>query len=257
MAKILILDIETAPNIAYVWGAWKQNIGQNQWKEKGHIMSFVAKWLDNDTIVYAENRKSNDKTIVKKLVGLLDEADIVVAHNGDRFDLPVILGRALVHGINPPSPYHTVDTCRIARRRFRYTTNSLANLAEELGLYHQKEKHKKFPGFELWLECLRNNDEAWAEMKEYNVEDVLVLEELYLKMRPYIDNHPNVVHHTHDDEVEVHCPKCGSMNIQWRGYYYTKTGLCYRKFVCKDCGGWGRARYAEKNLPGNNARNAV
>lgn len=255
MTKILILDIETAPNIAYVWGAWKQNIGQNQWKDKGHIMSFAAKWLGSDEVIYEENRKSNDKPIVKKLFKYLDEADIVVAHNGDKFDLPVVLGRGLVHGLNPPSPYHTIDTCRIARRRFRFTTNSLANLSEELGLPDKKGQHKKFPGFELWLECLRGNDEAWAEMKEYNVEDVVVLEELYLKMRPFIDNHPNVVHHVHGDEV--HCPKCGSTRIQWRGYYYTKMGLCYRKFVCLDCGGWGRARYAERDLPSNNARNAV
>ena len=255
MSKILILDIETAPNIAYVWGAWKQNIGQNQWKAKGHIMSFSAKWLSDKGIIYEENRKANDRPIVKKLFKLLDKADIVVAHNGDKFDLPVIVGRGLVHGLKPPSPYHTVDTCRVARRRFRFTSNSLANLSEELGLPDKKGKHKKFPGFELWLECLRGNDEAWAEMEEYNREDVVVLEELYLKMLPYIDNHPNVVQHVHGEEI--HCPKCGSTNIQWRGYYYTKMGLCYRRFQCQDCGGWGRARYTERDLPGNNARNAV
>lgn len=254
-AKILILDIETAPNIAYVWGAWKQNIGQNQWKEKSHIMSFVAKWLDEDAIYYEENRGGNDKTIVGKLFKMLDEADIVVAHNGDKFDLPVILGRGLVHGLTPPSPYHTIDTCRIARRRFRFANNTLVNLAEELGLAHQKGEHKKFPGFQLWLECLRNNDEAWAEMKEYNIIDVLTLQDLYLAMRPYIDNHPNVVHSTEDGML--HCPKCGSTNIQFRGYYYTKMGLCYRRFVCKDCGGWGRMRYSEKDKIGNNGRNAV
>lgn len=254
MAKILIIDIETAPNIAYVWGAWKQNIGQNQWREKGHIMSYAAKWLGEEEIVYEENRKSNDKTIVKSLFGLLDEADIVVAHNGDAFDLPVILGRGLVHGYSPPSPYHTIDTCRVARKRFRFVTNSLANLAEELGLA-PKGAHKKFPGFELWLECLRNNDEAWDEMRVYNVQDVDTLEQVYLAMRPYINNHPNVVHHVHDEEI--HCPKCGSTNIQWRGYYYTKMGLCYRRFQCKDCGGWGRVRYSEKDLPSNAGRNAV
>lgn len=255
MAKILLLDIETAPNIAYVWGAWKQNIGTNQWKERGHLMSFAAKWLNQPEIIYEESRKASDKKIVKSLFKLLDEADIVVAHNGDRFDLPTILGRGLVAGFTPPSPYHTIDTCRIARRRFRFNTNSLANLAEELNLASKKSSHAKFPGFELWLECLRNNDEAWEEMKKYNIEDVIVLEELYLQFLPYIDNHPNVVQHVHDDEI--HCPKCGSTNIQFRGYYYTKMGLCYRRFVCKDCGGWGRLRYAEKDLPGNNARNAV
>lgn len=253
-SKILIIDIETAPNIAYVWGAWKQNIGQNQWKEKGHIMSFAAKWVGSDEIIYEENRKSNDKRIVKAIFKLLDEADIVVAHNGDKFDLPTIRGRGLANGLAPYSPVHTVDTCRLARRLFRFTSNSLANLTTELGL-RVKSKHAKFPGFELWLECLRNNDEAWEEMRHYNMEDVVVLEGLYLKMLPYIDNHPNVVKETEDGVI--HCPKCGSSDITYRGYYYTKTGLCYRRFVCKDCGGWGRLRYAEKDRAPNNGRNAV
>jgi hypothetical protein len=254
MAKILLVDIETAPNIAYVWGAWKQNVGQKQWLNKSHIMSFAAKWLGKDGIVYFENRKANDKRIVSQLFSLLDEADIVIAHNAKKFDIPVILGRGVVHNLLPPSPFHIVDTLLVARQEFRFVSNSLANLSEELGV-SVKDDHKKFPGFELWLECLRNNDEAWKEMKEYNVQDVVTLEQVYLKLRPYIRNHPNVVHHT-VDAGDVHCPKCGSANIEWRGYYYTKAGLCYRKFRCKDCGGWGRARYSERDLPGNNGRNA-
>lgn len=255
MSKILILDIETAPNIAYVWGAWKQNIGQNQWVEKGHIMSFAAKWLGSSTIYYEENRKSNDKRLVKKLFAFLDEADIVVAHNAKKFDIPVIVGRGLANDLTPPSPFHIVDTCIVARNQFRFVSNSLANLAEELGL-DKKSSHKQFPGFELWLECLRNNDDAWKEMEHYNIQDVITLEELYLKMRPFMSQHPNVIHHV-ANETDIHCPKCGSKNIEWRGYYYTKAGLCYRRFRCKDCGGWGRSRYSEKDLPGNNGRNAT
>ena len=254
MAKILLLDIETAPHKAYVWGAWKQNVGGNQWVRKGYMMCYTAKWLDSDTIIYKEQRKENDKKLVKSLFKLLDEADIVVAHNAKRFDLHTILGRGLVHGFPPPSPYHIVDTLLVARREFRFVSNALANLAHELGC-HKKDKHTKFPGFELWEECMKGNPEAWDCMREYNIEDVIVLEDVYLRMRPFMRNHPNVVHHSHDGEIR--CPKCGSDNIQWRGYYYTAMGLCYRRFVCLDCGGWGRARYAEKDLPVNNARNAT
>lgn len=254
MSKILILDIETAPNIAYVWGAWKQNVGQKQWLDKTHIMSYAAKWLGEDEIIYKENRKQNDKPLVKALFKLMDEADIVIAHNAKKFDIPTILGRGIIHSLDPPSPFRVVDTLIDARREFRFVSNSLANLAEELGV-EEKDSHKNFPGFELWLECLRGNDAAWQEMKAYNIQDVDTLEEVYLRMRPYMRHHPNVVHHTHDDEI--HCPKCGSTNIQWRGYYYTQMGICYRRFQCQDCGGWGRYRYAEKDLPGNNGRNAV
>ena len=241
-AKILFIDIETSPNIAYVWGAWKQNIGQNQWLKKGHIMSFAAKWLGEDEITYVDNRTGDDRVIVAIIYQLLHEADIVVAHNGQKFDLPVIIGRGVVHNYIPPSPYFVVDTYQTARRELRLVSNSLANLCEELDL-PRKEEHKKFPGFRLWLECLKGNEEAWDEMEEYNRADVVSLEALYFRLLPYIRNHPNVVR----DNEKVACPKCGSTRIQWRGYYYTRAGLCYRRFVCLDCGAWGRVRHSEKD----------
>lgn len=254
-SKILILDIETAPNLAYVWGAWKQNIGQNQWNQKGHIMSYSAKWLGDKDVMYMENRTRNDYKIVKALFGLLDNADIVVAHNGKKFDLPTILGRGIAHGFAPPSPYHIIDTLLIARRRFRFVSNTLANIADELGV-DPKDTHKKFPGFELWLECLRNNDEAWEEMRHYNIQDVVTLEEIYERMLPYIDNHPNVGMRQ-ENGVEVVCPKCGNSHIQYRGWYTTSMGLAYRKFQCQNCGGWGRHRFKDKDILNTDGRNAV
>lgn len=251
-AKILLLDIETAPYMAYVWGAWKQNIGQNQWVKESYIMSFAAKWLDQDDIYYEENRKGNDKKIVKSLYDLLDQADIVVAHNGQKFDLPVIIGRGVIHGFTPPSPYFVVDTLLTARKELRLVSNTLAQLCQRLKL-PLKSGHKKYPGFELWLGCLRDEDAAWAEMKDYNIADVVSLEALYLRLRPYMKNHPNVVR-TEEGET-VACPKCGSENIQWRGYYYTRAGLCYKRFVCMDCGGWGRVRFSERDRNGNAGRN--
>lgn len=255
MSRILILDIETAPNIAYVWGAWKQNVGQKQWLDKSHIMSFAAKWLGKDEIIYEENRKANDKVLVKSLFKLLDAADIVVAHNGRRFDLPIILGRGVTHGFRPPSPYFIVDTLLVARKEFRFVANSLVNIAEELGV-SPKQDHKGFPGFELWLECLRGNEEAWEEMRTYNIQDVVTLEEVYLRMLPYMRNHPNVAQRQKDG-VNIACPKCGSHHIQYRGWYFTKMGLAYRRFQCQDCGGWGRERFKDKDILVTDGRNAV
>lgn len=218
-------------------------------------MSFAAKWLGEDFILYEENRKADDSQLVETLFDLLHQADVVVAHNGERFDLPTILGRGVVHGLKPPSPYFVIDTLRVARKEFRFVSNRLVNLAEELGV-SPKQDHKKFPGFELWLECLRGNDEAWDEMRTYNVQDVITLEEIYIRLRPYMKNHPNIAHRQKDG-VEVYCPKCGSSNIQYRGYYYTRSGIAYRRFVCKDCGGWGRERFAAKDIMVTNGRNAV
>lgn len=237
--KILILDIETAPKIAYVWRFFKENVGADQVLKHGHIMSFAAKWLGDDKIVYMENRKEDDRRIIGALVNLLSDADIVVAHNGVKFDFAQISGRALVHGFAPPSPYKVVDTLKVARFKFGFASNSLAYLAKVLGC-HEKEKHKKFPGFELWLECLRNNEEAWEEMKQYNVQDVETLEEIYHKMLPWMDKHPNIA--TLSESNEPACPKCGSHHLQKRGFAYTNVGK-YQRYQCQDCGGWSRSRY--------------
>jgi hypothetical protein len=243
MKRVLILDIETAPNIAYVWGAWKQNIGQNQWVSKSHIMSFAAKWFDEPEVYYEENRKSNDRKIVLSIYSFLDKADIVVAHHGRKFDIPTIFGRGVVHGLRPPSPFHIVDTREVASKEFRLVSNSLANLCQQFGL-PQKSDHKKYPGFELWLGCLRNEEAAWQEMRDYNIADVISLEALYRRMLPYIKNHPNM----HSNSEEAHCPKCNSSDIQWRGYYTSMAGLSYKKFCCNSCGGWGRVKTSEKEM---------
>lgn len=239
MAKVLILDIETAPNIAYVWRFYKENIGPKQVLENGYLLSFACKWLGDEAVSFSSVQKQSEKSCLKVLSKYLDEADIVVAHYGDKFDFPYIQGRMMFHGIKPPSPYKTVDTKKVASREFHFPSYSLEYLTDALKLPIKKGGHKKFPGFELWLEIIRNNEEAWHELREYNIIDVLALEQLYITMRPFIRNHPNVgVFDEHDNAA---CPKCNSTNIHWRGYSHTNVGR-YHRFQCNDCGGWGRAR---------------
>lgn len=242
--RILILDIETAPNTAYVWRFFKENIGAEQVRENSTILSYAAKWLGDKKVFYDDVQDKPEEEVLRGLNALLDEADITVAHNGDRFDMPKIRGRSLVAGIPLPSPYKTVDTCLAARKQFGFESNSLKYLAKVLGCC-EKDEHKKFPGFRLWEECLKGNKEAWKEMKKYNIQDIYTLEELYLKIRPYIVNHPNVS--VFKDGVEVSCPKCGSDDSQKRGHYYTNVGK-YQRFRCNSCGGWHRSRYTE-NTP--------
>jgi hypothetical protein len=241
--KILILDIETAPALADVWGLWKQNVSLDMLRKSGYIMSYSAKWLGEDKIYYKDCRRKlqeDEKWVVKGLLELLDEADIVVAHNGDKFDLPWIRGRALYHKLDIPSPYKQVDTLKTARLEFRLLSNKLEYLANLLSV-RLKEKHLLFPGHELWSECVQGNEEAWEEMEKYNIQDIITLEDVYLRLRPYMRNHPNVGVYLEEDHTV--CPKCGSSNIHWRGYYYTDVGK-YHRFQCQEenCGGWGRSR---------------
>lgn len=241
MSKTLLIDIETAPKLAYVWQFYKANIGAKQVLDHGYVMSYAAKWLDSDDIYYEENRKVDDTSICAGINLLLDQADIVIAHNAKRFDLPTIAARSMVNGLKPPSPYKIVDTLLEAKREFKFESYSLEYLSKVLGCT-PKLSHKNFPGFELWLECMRNNEEAWKELKEYNIQDVNTLEEVYLKMRPWLKGHPNVgVYQERDQYV---CPKCGGHHVQLRGYYHTNVGK-YKRFQCNTCGGWGRSRYTQ------------
>ncbi|OZI20068.1 RNase H superfamily protein [Bordetella genomosp. 9] len=240
--RILSLDIETSPVLAYVWSLWKQNVGLNQIKEDWCILSFCAKWLGDDAIIYRDNSKQrnveDDRRLLRSLWKLLDQADIVVAQNGVKFDRRKINARFLLNGMPPPSPYVMVDTMLEARKNFGLTSNKLEYMTAKL-CTTKKLKHQKFPGFELWSQCLQRNPEAWAEMREYNIADVLSLEELYLILRPWIDGHPNVANYTEPDTPT--CPKCGSANVIQKGYRHTQVGR-YARFRCSDCAGWSRGR---------------
>ena len=242
MTKILIIDIETSPNLAYVWRFFKENISAKQVIENSYLMSVAMKWLGEDEVMYFENRSNDDKLLIEKIIYYLDQADVCVAHNGKRFDLPKIRGRALVHGLKPPSPVKIIDTCLIARSQFGFPSNSLEYLSNILDLNTKKGGHKKFPGFDLWTQCLKQNDEAWEQMREYNILDIISLEEMYLKMRPWMTTHPNVAISTSNNLESPSCPKCASGDVQWRGKTYTSTSA-FHKFQCNSCGGWGRSRY--------------
>ena len=238
--KIWLFDIETAPSEAYVWNYWNTNIGHGQVKKYGHIMSYCGKWLGDEDITYVENRGKNDKSITKKIIKYFDQADIVVGHNGRAFDVKTVTGRALVHGLKPPSPFRVVDTFLAAKKFFKLPRNSLECIASELGCT-EKLKHKNFPGFDLWKACMDGDDLAWEEMKIYNIQDVQVLEEVYLKMRPWMADHPNL--NPIQAEGRPICPKCasGEVKVAFNKFAHTSTGK-YQLYRCSNCGGWSRGR---------------
>jgi uncharacterized protein YprB with RNaseH-like and TPR domain len=242
--RIVTLDIETSPIESYHWGLWDQNINLDQIQTEWTILSFSAKWLDENNVIYKDtggkgiSKVRDDKFLLQKLWEILDEADIVIAQNGQAFDLKKINARMLMHGLGPYSPIKVIDTLLVAKRTFGFTSNKLAWMSEHL-TKTKKDKHKLFPGFELWEECLKDNPKAWKEMKKYNNIDVVATEQLYIKMRPWIENHPNLA--VYAESHSEMCPKCGSCAIQKRGKYYTQLGV-YHRIFCKYCGGWSRSR---------------
>lgn len=239
---IVTLDLETAPLEVYSWGLWKQNIAINQIITEWSILSVAYKKLGDKNVSYLDNRRQEnprvDYDLLSSLWYVLDEADIVIAQNGKKFDMKKINARFMMLGLSPPSPVRVIDTVLEARKRFGFTSNKLEWLSTHLTCA-KKLRHKKFPGFELWKECLAGNQAAWNEMRKYNIADVIATEELYLKLRPWIDRHPNVA--AYEESEDFACPKCGSKDIQFRGTAYTNLGS-YKRVRCNGCYGWSRGR---------------
>jgi hypothetical protein len=240
--KIVTLDIETFPNLVFTWGLFKQMIGVNQIVRDWSVASVCWKWLGEKQTFYvdAEANPTDDTGVIKSIWSVLDDADIVVGQNSKHFDIRKLNARFIELGLPPPSPYKQIDTKVEAAKVAMFTSNRLEWLSAHL-TDAPKDKHKDFPGFDLWAECLKGNPKAWAAMRKYNPRDVVATEKLYLRLRPYIVGHPNVAAYGEDDGV-IRCPKCGSTHVQARGYAYTQVGR-YPRYQCQSCHGWSRGRY--------------
>lgn len=234
--KLLMLDIETAPHLAAVWGLWQQNVAINQIIKPGYTLCWAAKWYGEKEILF-DSILSGHKRMVRGIHELMNDADAICHYNGTKFDIPTLNKEFLLMGLSPPAPSVQIDLLKVARGRFRLASNKLDYVSQQLGL-GQKEHHK---GFDLWLECMAKKPEAWKVMESYNKQDVRLLEKVYDRLKPWIRNHPNMSVMS----GAPCCPNCGSENSQARGYAIT-LARTYQRFQCQDCGGWHRSQRAER-----------
>lgn len=249
--RIALGDIETAPINANVWALFDQNVGLNQIDLEWAIISFCWKPLGGGrkSIIYMDNRDKadprDDYEICGKLWELLHEYDILIAQNGKRFDLRKIRARLIMHGFPPHSPIRVEDTMLMARQVAAFTSNKLEWLSTYLSK-QQKSKHKEFPGYELWKECLAGNKRAWEAMRKYNIPDVTSMEDVYLRLRPWVRGHQNVV--VYSDTEEPRCPVCAG-KVHQDGHAYTNVGK-YPRYHCASskCGAWSRGRRTVNSL---------
>lgn len=242
--KILYWDVETAPLLSRVWSRYEAN--SIYVEEDWYMLSFAYKW-DHEKkahckslIDYPLYKKDpeNDLELIKDLWKLLDEASVVIHHNGDRFDLKKANSKIIQHGLRPYSPLKTIDTLKEARKHFSFSSNRLNDLGEILGL-GGKFEHS---GYSMWKGCLEGDMKAWESMIKYNKRDVILLEDVYKALRPWTTS-TNLGLQVDDGELK--CPKCGSDKIQKRGFSYSNSGK-YQRFQCCSCGGWSRGRTKEK-----------
>lgn len=240
-AEILYLDIETAPNVATVWSFWKQNIGFNQILEDWYMLTWAGAWGDgevfSDSLIHHptwEQDVSDDGRLLHNLWHQLDRADIVIAHNGDKFDLPRMNARFLVHGLPPPSPYQTIDTLKVLKRKFQFGSNSLAYVTRVLGIPTKTDPG----GMETWVKCIQGDVEAMRTMESYNKDDIVSLRALYKELQAWVPSHPNMGIITQQAHV---CPACGGKHLTKDGTYRTPAGE-YPVWRCEDCGAQSRER---------------
>lgn len=235
-AKVLVLDIETAPLEVYAWQLWDVNVSLDMIIKDSSILSFSAKWMHDDTVIYMDTSKEkdvrNDEKLVRALWVLLDQADVILTQNGKRFDVPRVNSRFLNYNLSAPSSYQHIDTYRISKKNFGHTSNKLEYLTKKYCKKYKKSGHKRFPGFLLWKECLAGNKAAWAEMKDYNRIDVLSLEELYKDH--YMKWDDTVQFNVFSDDETYYC-SCGSTDFTQKGFHFTKSGK-YAKYTCNHCG---------------------
>ncbi len=237
--KVLLYDVESSPNIGYCWGKWEQNI--IEFVTERQVISVAWKWLgDEDVHVlalpsfpgYKRNRDDN-RHLMMALHKLISEADVAIGHNVDEFDDKMINTDFIKHGLTPPPPHKSIDTLKVAKRYFRFNSNKL----DDLGAFLKVGKKVKHWGFELWKRCLAGDMKAWRLMMKYNKGDVVLLEKIYLKLRPWMVTHPDF------NAIDGHsgCPACKSVKLIRRGWAIVGAGRKQR-YQCGECGRWCKGK---------------
>jgi hypothetical protein len=229
----LIFDIETRPLRLFTFRAWgDQYIPYPQVDEDMAVLSWSAMWHGSKKIMYEDNKGAKDyckdKRLCKSIRDLLDEADIVVTQNGKSFDVPKLFARFIINGLKRPSAFKHIDT-KIIAKKFGFTYCNLAYLAKVLKTEHQKLTHTNFPGMALWMECLKRNRKAWAEMKLYNKHDTLVLSEVWEKLEPWNNS---INFNLYTDEIVDGC-NCGGKFVK-NGHHYSDNGK-FQRYFCNKC----------------------
>ena len=250
--QILLLDIETLPMEVYVWGLkYNDYISPDNIIKDWSLACWSAKWLfdpaiESHSVTPEEAINRNDDSIVVRIWELLDRADIVITQNGKKFDLPKLNARFLKAGLPPPMYYQVIDTKEVLQKTFGLSSNKLDYATQFLGIDGKDDME-----FQDWINCLQGGkagQKALTKMRMYNEKDVLIMEELYVRIRPWIKGHPNLNLYS-IGKTNV-CPNCGDIHLIWSGTYKTGAGL-YRAFRCSRCGAIGRSTKKQFQVKGS------
>jgi hypothetical protein len=232
--RILFLDIETSPIIMASWSI-RSPEASAVWVERDtFILMFSYKWAHEKTVKTCclpdfpryKSNKHDDKDLCGVLHRLMDDADVICAHNGDAFDVKKINSRLITNGFMPPSSFKTIDTLKAARRAFKFDSNKLDNIGRYLN------EGRKIPntGAALWRGCVNGDPKSWKAMRRYGKQDTELLARVYERIKPWMPNHPNLNLYTNAQA----CPTCQSNRIKRRGLTYSKS-MVRQRWQCLDC----------------------
>lgn len=238
--KILVIDIETLMGQAFIWRMYDEVTNINMLIKPTTILSWAAKWVDGEYVYFDSIKNNTREGMMENLWHLLDEAEVVIGWNSNRFDIRHINAEFMELGFSPPSPYRKVDLLQHVRRQAKFMSNKLDYIAQVLGL-GRKLDHE---GVGLWFRCLEDDEEAWQTMEAYNIQDVELTEQVFHRVRPWL---PYTINRS--IEGGVCCSECGSTNLQSRGTRAKKTQTrLYDRFRCNDCGSWIQSVSSRKNV---------
>lgn len=244
--RTLLFDIETSLMPVAVF-----QLSGNEWispeniLSERHLISVCWRWLGEDkihSVSLLDDPKRfardphDDLYVAKTFHKVLSEADVVVGHNSDYFDIKYLKTRMLVHGLPPLPPIASLDTYKVAKKHFMLASNKLDYVARLLKVGKKMDTPKG-----LWLDVLRGDKKAIKIMIAYNKVDVDILEAVFKKLAPYMDNHTN-----RELFGGSGCPRCGSTKIQSRGVHRAISRV-YRRWQCQNpkCLGWFKSSKAE------------
>jgi len=238
MMRRLTIDIETRPNLVYAWSLWgEQHVTPSQLVSPVDMVCFAAKWNDEKKVRFYSEWEHGREAMVRAAWELLNEASVIISYNGKRFDIPHLNREFALLGLAPPAPYRQVDLYQTIKRVFRFPSNKLEYVTKALGV-KAKDAHKRFPGFDLWLGIIREDPDprAQKEMKTYNEIDVIVTEQLYDRLLPWLP-HPSWGVFLDQDDT---CPNCGGTELVKEGFAWTSASR-YQRYRCKSCHKYSRS----------------
>jgi len=227
----LFFDIETSPNIGLFWEAgFKKNIDTSNIIKERAIICICWKWEDDKNVEFVHwDGKQDDKALLQKFIKVANEADELVGHNGDRFDLAWIRTRCLFHQIEMFPSYKSIDTLKISRQKFRFNSNRLNYIAQFLGI-----GSKIKTDYNLWKDIVLSKcKKSMNKMIKYCQMDVILLEKVYKKLSGHIE--PKTHYGVRFGGDRGSCPECGSDELVRAATEISAKGVKKVRYQCKTC----------------------